>query len=149
MNQPRKKTDIFSKRKRSEIMGSIKGRGTAFENEFAKLLFMAGLEFRRNQKNLPGKPDIVIRKVKAVVFLDSCFWHGCKRHFKPPRTNVVFWKKKIKANVIRDERVTKGYKLTGWKIFRFWGHDVKTNPDRLVKKIIEYAEKQKAGEAKK
>jgi len=124
-SQIKKRTDIYSRKKRSEIMGSVRGRGTLLELNFAKALRKAGFRFSCNVKRLPGKPDIVFRKEKIVIFVDGCFWHGCKKHFKLPQTNQWFWEEKIGKNVLRDRHINKFYNDMGWMVKRVWEHDAK------------------------
>lgn len=135
------KSDIFSRRKRSLIMGAIRGKDTLLETEFRKRLSRAGLKFGKNAIRFPGKPDIIFRKKKLVVFLDGCFWHGCKKHFKIPKTNSFFWRSKIGKNMQRDIKINKFYKNMGWKVLRFWQHDIEKKPDILIGKIYNYLKK--------
>ena len=71
---------------------------------------------------------------KLVIFIDSCFWHGCKRHFRVPKSNKLYWQLKIEKNKNRDKEVTKFYKKHGWIILRFWEHDLK-NANKIIEKI--------------
>ena len=73
-------TYIFSKNKRSEIMSKVRSKGSKIEIEFRKKLWQAGFRYRKNATKYFGKPDIVLPKYKTVIFIDSCFWHGCKKH---------------------------------------------------------------------
>ena len=83
-----------------------------------------------------GAPDIAIKKYKLVVFLDSCYWHGCPEHGVIPKSNREFWEKKIKRNIDRDMEVTKYYKSRNWNILRFWEHEVKQDLDSVIDRII-------------
>lgn len=87
-------TDTVTKEKRSEIMSLIRGSDTSFEERFRKRLWKEGLRYRKNVKNMEGKPDIYFPRKKLVVFLDSCFWHGCKEHCRMPSSNIEYWEKK-------------------------------------------------------
>lgn len=129
-------TDTVSKKKRSEIMSRIRGSDTSFEEKFRKSLWREGLRYRKNVKKLVGKPDIYFACKKLVVFLDSCFWHGCRKHCRMPSSNIEYWKKKIDRNRKRDKEVTKYYKNNGYKIIRIWEHELKNNFDEVVEKII-------------
>ena len=84
-----------------------------------------GFRYRKNSTKYFGKPDIVLPKYKSVIFIDSCFWHGCKKHGSIPTTRKKFWTEKIEGNKTRDKEVNKHYKKQGWKIFRIWEHDLK------------------------
>lgn len=117
-------TDTVSKKKRSSIMSKIKGKKTRIEKSFVKILNNNKIKHRANVKNLFGKPDIAISSKKIVIFLDSCFWHGCKKHCRMPAQNRDYWINKISRNKKRDKEVLKHYKEKGWKIIRIWEHDL-------------------------
>ena len=95
--------DVFTKRKRSEVMSRIRGRGNkATEVALAKLLRKHRITgWRRNQSVL-GKPDFVFRRQQVAVFVDGCFWHACPKHSNMPANNRAFWKKKLTANKARQ-----------------------------------------------
>lgn len=118
--------DIVSKEKRSEIMSRVKSKDSKIEILFRKKLWATGIRYRKNVKNYFGKPDIVIKKNKTVIFIDSCFWHGCKKHFRLPEQNKKYWVKKIKRNKERDKEVSVFYKKIGWRIIRIWEHQLRT-----------------------
>ena len=128
--------DNVSKKKRSEIMRAVKSKDSAIEIKFGKALWAAGFRYRKNDKRLTGKPDIVLKKHKTVIFIDSCFWHGCKKHCRIPSTKRSYWTKKIKRNKERDKEVNDILRKEGWKVLRFWEHDIKSNFEACVKKII-------------
>lgn len=115
-------SDIYSKEKRSQIMSKILGKETKPEILVRRYLFYKGFRFRKNDKRLPGTPDIVLPKYKTVIFVHGCFWHnhmGCKRS-KLPKTNTEFWEKKILANVARDNRNIENIKKIDWKVIVVW-----------------------------
>lgn len=128
--------DIFSKKKRSEIMSKVRNKDSKIEIEFRKKIWKAGFRYRKNSIKYFGKPDIVLKKYKTVIFIDSCFWHGCKRHGSIPIIRNKFWKQKLARNIERDKEVTKYYRKLGWKVFRIWEHDLKKYPDKEIKRII-------------
>lgn len=130
--------DKFSKKKRSEIMRAVKGKDTKIEITFRKKLWGAGFRYGKNSPKYFGKPDLVLKKFKTVIFIDSCFWHGCKKHGTIPKTRTIFWKNKIKKNRERDLKVNQYYKKIKWKVFRFWGHDVEGNLDNIINKVISF-----------
>ena len=74
-------------------------------------------------------------KKKIVIFLDSCFWHGCPEHCRMPKSNISYWEKKIERNKLRDKEVTNYYKSNNFKIFRFWEHDLNKNFEKILKTI--------------
>lgn len=132
--------DVVSKRKRSEIMRAIKSKDSKMELSLRKLLNSCGLRYRKNVSRLPGKPDIAFIGKKVVVFLDSCFWHGCKRHCRLPSSNRKYWVAKIKKNKERDRSVNKKYKSLGWRVLRFWEHDLNKDISKITDKILRLAD---------
>ncbi len=136
--------DIFSKAKRSEIMSRISGKETKPEILVRKFLFAQGFRYRKNDKRLPGKPDIVLPKYKTLIFVHGCFWHGhrnCKKSALP-QINHEFWKDKIQKNIERDKSKQKELKKLGWKIITIWQCQIKSRESvektlkQTVKKII-------------
>ena len=127
-------TDTVSQEKRSRIMSQVRGSDTEIEKRFRSFLWKAGIRYRKNNKKYFGKPDITIAKHKTVIFIDSCFWHGCEEHLRIPKTNIEFWKKKIERNVQRDREVKIYYQDKKWKIIRIWEHDLKD--ESFIAKII-------------
>ncbi|WP_047795759.1 very short patch repair endonuclease [Exiguobacterium sp. JLM-2] len=121
---------------RSNNMRAIRGKDTKMEIKVRHALWQKGYRFRKNDRTLYGSPDISIKKYKLVVFLDSCFWHGCPVHFKLPKINSDFWEQKIRRNTERDAEVTRHYVEEGWTILRFWEHEVKDNINEVVDNII-------------
>ena len=117
--------DTVSKQKRSEIMSRIKSRDSKIETLFRKELWKLGFRYRKNSGKYFGKPDIVLKQHKTVVFVDSCFWHGCKKHCRLPSTRKNYWLPKIARNKQRDKEVSRHYKKIGWKIVRVWEHNLK------------------------
>ena len=114
--------DIFSKSKRSDIMSKISGKETKPEILVRKYLFSQGFRYRKNVRDLPGKPDIVLPKYKAVIFVNGCFWHGhenCKKSALPT-TNTEFWKEKISSNIIRDKKTYAELSDMGYKVLVIW-----------------------------
>jgi DNA mismatch endonuclease, patch repair protein len=114
--------DVFSKKKRSEIMSRISSKETKPEILVRKHLFAKGFRFIKNDKRLPGKPDIVLPKYKTAVFVHGCFWHHHKncKFATLPQTNQVFWKNKIDRNVKRDRTVQRELKKSGWQVIIVW-----------------------------
>lgn len=128
--------DTVSKQKRSEIMSRVKSKDSKIETLFRKELWKTGLRYRKNSSKYFGKPDIVLPKYKTAIFIDSCFWHGCKKHCRIPTTRKGYWKTKIERNRQRDKEVGKYYKKSGWKLFRFWEHEINKGRNKLINKII-------------
>lgn len=103
-------------------MSRIKGKDTKPEETVRKYLFSHGFRYRKNDKRLPGSPDIVLPKYKTVVFVNGCFWHkhdGCK-FFVWPKNNAEFWKTKIETNVVRDRQKEMQLISLGWNVIVVW-----------------------------
>ena len=127
--------DNFSKRVRSKIMSRIKSKNTSLELNFRKLLWKNGLRGFRNHYKLPGKPDIVFVSKKIVIFLDGDFWHGYnwkKLGRVPPRK---YWQEKIEKNIERAKKYNKLLKKEGWKVLRFWEHDIKKDVNKCIAQV--------------
>lgn len=135
--------DKHTKEQRHKNMQAVKGKNTKLENKVMTYLWQQGYRFRKNVKDLEGKPDIAIKKYKLVIFIDSCFWHKCPVHYKAPATNVEFWGNKISGNFNRDLIVTQYYKSKKWNILRIWEHELKDNFEKTMQKIIYFIEKSK------
>lgn len=128
--------DKFTKSKRSEIMAKVRSRDSRIEVLFRKEIWKRGFRYSKNSGSRFGKPDLVLPKYKAVIFIDSCFWHGCPRHGTFPTTRPKFWAKKLKRNKLRDKEVNKHYRKKRWKIIRVWEHEINGNLDKVMKKVI-------------
>ena len=130
--------DVFTKKKRSEVMSRIRGKG----NKDTELVMIQILRsnhisgFRRNQAVL-GKPDFIFPKQKVALFVDGCFWHGCPEHSNMPRNNRPFWKKKLGQNRERDKFVSRELTKAGWKVVRVWEHELRY-PDKVVAKLKKF-----------
>ncbi len=131
--------DVLTPEQRKRNMQAIKGKDTKIEIMLRKKLWEKGYRYRKNYKNLPGKPDIVFTKYKVAVFCDSEFWHGYNWEEKKKRlgTNREFWIRKIEKNMERDKRVNEELISDGWIVLRFWEKEIKKNLDDCVKKIEE------------
>ena len=119
-------SDIVSKKKRSEIMSRIKSKDSKIEISFRRELWNQGFRYSKNSAKYFGKPDVVLLKHQTVIFIDSCFWHGCKKHCRIPSVRKKYWTEKIARNKERDKEVSKHYKKLYWKIFRIWEHNLNT-----------------------
>ncbi len=117
--------DIFSKKKRSQIMSKIRSSKTKSELKIKGLMNILGFTYQ--PKNIYGKPDFANRKDKIAVFVDGCFWHGCPKHYVAPKSNRKFWRDKINKNVKRDIKTVKKLKKDGWRVIRVWEHSIRFN----------------------
>ena len=128
--------DVFDTEKRSEVMSRIRGRGNkTTELAMMKLFREHGLTGWRRHQKLPGKPDFVFRSGKVAVFVDGCFWHGCPRCYREPRTRKRFWRDKINGNKKRDGKVARTLRSRGWKVARVWECSLRKQPQSTVRRI--------------
>jgi len=114
--------DTVSKEQRHYNMSRIHGKDTKPEIAVRSYLFKNGLRFRKNDKRLPGSPDIVLPKYKTVIFINGCFWHGHEgcTYFRIPKTNTQFWQDKINRNRERDNDNYQQLKKRGWRVIVVW-----------------------------
>lgn len=122
-------TDIVDRGTRSRMMSGIRSRDTQIELIVRKGLFAKGYRYRVADKRLPGTPDLVFPKYRAVIFVHGCYWHGhgC-RLFRLPKSNIEFWSKKIGINRERDERVIRELLDSGWRIAVIWECALRDQP---------------------
>jgi len=126
--------DTFSKEFRSQIMRAVKSRGNkSTELALIGLFKKHSIIGWRRKAKVFGNPDFFFPKLKLVVFADGCFWHGCKCKTNSPKTNVKYWKKKIKRNIARDKLVNKELKEQGYLVVRIKECQIKKGalPKRL------------------
>ena len=141
--------DVHDQKTRSYNMSRVKGKDTKPEEIVRKYLFSQGFRYRKNDKRLPGKPDIVLPKYKTVIFVTGCFWHkheGCK-YFVWPKSNSEFWKEKIESNIVRDKKQYEELKNAGWHVIIVWECELKKKQrmdtlERLVTEIQTIVETQ-------
>ena len=134
--EPVSMADIFTNKKRSELMSRIRSRGNvATELRFIQILKFASITgWRRNQKVF-GKPDFIFRRNRLAIFVDGCFWHGCPRCYKRPKSNRKFWDAKIGRNHERDRIVSHELRRLGWRVVRIWEHDLARRGDSCARRI--------------
>ncbi len=132
--------DIFSKDKRSQIMSKVSGKENKPEILIRKFLFSKGFRFRKNDKRLAGKPDIVLPKYKTVIFVHGCFWHQHKdcRKAARPTSNTEFWDVKLDKNIERDKENIRRLKKANWAVIIIWECELKSveKIEKLKKKLI-------------
>lgn len=117
-------------------MQNIRSAGTLPEALIMHALRRKKIYFAKNVKSITGKPDIVFRRKKIAVFIDSDFWHVHPKRFIMPQSNKRYWKEKIRRNKSRDKEVNGKLKKEGWKVIRIWEHDVKRNIAKCISKIL-------------
>ena len=131
--------DVLTPEQRKKNMQHIRSKDTAIELKLRKALWERGYRYRKNYKDLPGKPDIVLTKYKIVIFCDGEFFHGKDWEVLKPKlensNNGEFWIKKISRNIERDNEVDKELLFLGWTVIRFWGDEIKKDPNMCVRVI--------------
>ena len=133
--------DVLTPEQRRKNMQHIKAKDTKIEVILRKALWARGYRYRKNYRNLPGKPDIVLTKYKIAIFCDGEFFHGKDWEVLQSRLrkshNSEFWISKISRNRERDNEINKKLLFMGWTVIRFWGKDIKKNPDECIRVIEE------------
>ena len=130
---------------RSALMSKIRSTETKPEQLLRKELWKVGVRYRINVKVLPGSPDIVVRRSMLIIFVDGEFWHGYNWDIKKKKikTNRKFWIPKIERNIQRDTENTVALKKLGFRVLRFWEHEIKKDSGKCVKKIMSLINKQR------
>jgi DNA mismatch endonuclease, patch repair protein len=126
--------DIMSPATRSRVMSRIRGKDTKPELAIAEMLRAIGLEFESHARDLPGRPDFVLREQKIAIYCDGDFWHGWR--FPVWRLKLSEkWEKKIEGNRQRDARNHRKIRRSGWIVVRLWEHQIKRNPGVCMERI--------------
>ena len=121
-------TDVFSAEKRSAVMRRVRGRDTAPELAVRRVLRAAGVGYRLGGCGLPGRPDVVMKGRRSVIFVHGCFWHGhdCARGARQPKSNADYWIAKINRNRARDAAAQTALEADGWRVLTVWECRMKT-----------------------
>lgn len=156
-------TDIFSTKKRSDVMSRIRGAGNKGTELRLMQIFQANgitgwrrqqfirfnvqpstssperskLGVGRSKFSRGVRPDFIFPLLHVAVFVDGCFWHGCPKHATQPKTNAKFWREKIAGNRARDRRVNRALRKRGWVVIRVWEHELRRRDEaKLVRRLI-------------
>lgn len=134
-------SDVLTPEQRQKNMQHIKSSDTKIEVMLRKALWHRGYRYRKNYKELPGKPDIALTKYKIAIFCDGEFFHGKDWEVLRPRleksNNSEFWIGKISRNRERDDEINKKLLFMGWTVVRFWGNDIKKDTDACIRVVEE------------
>ncbi|WLH88727.1 very short patch repair endonuclease [Pseudomonas sp. FP453] len=131
--------DVVDPATRSRLMAGIKGKNTKPELIVRRFLNAHGYRFRLHRRDLPGKPDILLPRLKACIFVHGCFWHrhaNCK-YAVLPKTRIDFWTKKLESNVARDRKVMEELTDKGWHVITVWECELK-NPGSALPALLEH-----------
>ncbi|MEH6679647.1 MAG: very short patch repair endonuclease [Sediminicola sp.] len=133
---------FYTSPQRSKIMGKIRGKNTKPELAFRKALWAAGYRYRIDYRKLMGKPDIVLKKYRTVIFIDGEFWHGqnWEERKSKVKTNKEFWIPKIERNIQRDQEVNAALTDMGYTVFRFWEKEIKNELEDCLAIVVEHLE---------
>ncbi len=131
---------FYTTKKRSKIMSKIRGKNTKPEMLFRKALWAKGVRYRVDNRKLPGRPDVSIKKYKLAIFIDGEFWHGYNWEERKPKlkSNREFWIPKIERNLQRDREVNLQLEDLGFTVFRFWESEIKKNLDTCINDVMVY-----------
>lgn len=112
---------------RSRTMRAVKGKNTTPEMTVRRLVHSMGYRYRLHRKDLPGQPDLVFSRLRKIIFVHGCFWHGhhCARGSRMPRTNHTYWQNKISRNSIRDAKNIVALEEQGWDVAVIWECELK------------------------
>ncbi|RWC91888.1 MAG: DNA mismatch endonuclease Vsr [Mesorhizobium sp.] len=129
-------TDTISSTDRSKLMGRIRNKNTGPELAVRKALHAAGFRFRLHRRDLPGRPDIVLPRLRLAIFVHGCFWHGhdCRRG-KLPDDNAEFWVEKIDRNKARDVAAQAALSQAGWTVETIWQCQLKNGLEPLIERL--------------
>ncbi|MFA5762945.1 MAG: very short patch repair endonuclease [Bacilli bacterium] len=131
--------DSVDKETRSRMMAAVRSRGNLTTDlKMARLLKEYGFSGWRRNVRLIGTPDFCWRKQRIALFVDGCFWHGCPKCYRQPKSNVIYWKKKIERNKRRDKEVNRNLTRIGWKVVRIWECQIESQQtvNRIKKELI-------------
>ena len=131
------RSDTVSEQRRSEIMRAVKSQGNK-DTELALARFFRQHQIAgwRRAYSLCGKPDFVFPKLRVVIFVDGCFWHGCPRCYRRPASNTKYWDSKVSKNRQRDRKVRVTLRRCGWRVLRIWEHELaRKNQSRLLRRL--------------
>lgn len=130
--------DVVDPTTRSRMMSGIRGKNTRPEMLVRRHLHVRGFRYRLHVTTLPGKPDIVLPRYRAVILIHGCFWHGHDCHlFKWPSSNESFWRDKIKRNIVVDERTNRSLHEAGWRVLTIWECSLKGKYLRPIEQVID------------
>jgi DNA mismatch endonuclease, patch repair protein len=133
--------DVWTKKKRSEVMSLVRSRGNKdTELVLVRLFRKHKISGWRRHVALFGKPDFTFREHRLTVFVDGCFWHGCPKHARQPKSNCTFWRRKLLTNKKRDRIVNLNLRRAGWRIVRIWECALHKRPELCVQKILRVLE---------
>lgn len=133
--------DRISPERRGWLMSQVKSKNTSTELTVRRLVYGMGFRYRLHVKTLPGKPDLVFKGRRKIIFVNGCFWHGhddC-RFARLPKSRIDFWMAKISRNRERDQENVAAIEAIGWRVLTVWQCELK-NLEGLKKRINDFIE---------
>lgn len=134
------RTDVFTSEKRSDVMSRIRSRvNRTTELRVIELLRSEKISGWRRHTNLPGRPDFAFKDLRIALFVDGCFWHGCSKCYRAPKSRKEYWENKLRSNRSRDRSVSKELRRLDWIVIRIWEHELAKNarlPNRFLKHFM-------------
>lgn len=133
---------------RSRVMRAVPSKDTSAERQLRRALSRAGIRgYRLHAKAVPGHPDLIFGRTKVAIFVDGCFWHGCRECYRAPKTNTDYWRMKVTRNRERDRRITEECREAGWTVVRLWEHEINNGADaaaRMISRLLAKLERRQA-----
>lgn len=133
--------DVFSKKKRSQIMSLIRGKNTGIEKKVFSFLVKNKMPFKRHYSKAAGSPDVALPEKKIAIFIDGDFWHGYRFSEWKGRIPKKYWRKKIESNIARDKKNRNALRNRKWRVMRVWGHQIAKDPEKAFSKILNFINK--------
>jgi DNA mismatch endonuclease (patch repair protein) len=121
---------------RSRVMASITGKNTLPERMLRHELSKRGARYRLHQRAIPGRPDISHSGRQIAIFVDGCFWHGCPKHYRQPKSRLEYWIPKLERNQARRRQVRSALATTGWKVIEVWECQIRENPTKVAGRLV-------------
>ncbi|MGH8004995.1 MAG: very short patch repair endonuclease [Limisphaerales bacterium] len=129
--------DTFDKITRLRIMAAVRSKGNkSTESRFRAILAASGLRgWQMQVQSLPGRPDFTFKRKKIAIFVDGCFWHGCPKCYRRPKSKRSYWDAKVERNRLRDQKNRQSLRKMGWVTLRLWEHQVLKSPTSCLQKL--------------
>lgn len=128
--------DVLTPEQRHKNMSNIRSKNTKPERILMAEIKKRGIYFTKHRKDVPGKPDIVFKRRKIAIFIDSDFWHRNPERYVPPKTNTEFWEIKTSNNFNRDRKIDTELQNNGWQVLRIWEIDIKKDLSNCMDRIL-------------
>ena len=130
--------DTITKIQRSAVMAAVRSsENQSTELRLVALLRAMGITGWRRRFPLDGRPDLVFPKLRVALFVDGCFWHGCRLHYRHPSSNQTYWTAKLARNRRRDRAISRALRSEGWTVIRIWEHELRREAlPKLTRRIL-------------